>query len=60
MLNKFLKRIKCQKGMSGVLVALLLVMVGVGLVAGISKFMDDNKNNIMLEAQGSIDNALGK
>jgi len=58
-MKNLFKRIKSQKGMSGVLVALLLVMVGVGLVAGVKTFMDDNKNDIQNAAQNSIDTAMG-
>jgi len=57
-MKNLFKRLKSQKGMSGVLVALLLVMVGVGLVAGVKTFMDTNKNAIQVEAQKSIDNAM--
>ena len=57
-MKNLFKRLKSQKGMSGVLVALLLVMVGVGLVAGVKTFMDTNKNTIQLEAQNSIDKAM--
>ena len=59
-MKNLFKRLKLQKGMSGVLVALLLVVVGVGLVAGIKTFMDANKNTIQTAAQNSIDTALGQ
>jgi len=58
MLKKLFKRSKSQKGMSGVLVALLLVVIGVGLVAGINSFLTTNKTNIQLKAQSAITNAL--
>ena len=58
MIKAFLKRVKSQAGMSGVLVSLLLVMVGVGLVAGVQTFMDDNKATIEKAAQDSIDAVL--
>ena len=58
MLKKFINRIKSQKGMSGVLVALLLVMVGVGLVAGIQTFMEGAKTDIQNEANSTIDSVL--
>ena len=58
MLKKLFKRSKSQKGMSGVLVALLLVVIGVGLVAGINSFLTTNMTNIQQEAQDSINNAL--
>lgn len=58
MLKKVLKRIKSEKGLSGVLVALMLVMVGVGLVAGINSFMEDSKDTIINDANTSIQGAL--
>ena len=58
MLKMFFRRVKSQKGMSGVLVALLLVMVGVGLVAGIQTWMDGQKNTIQLAANNSITTAI--
>lgn len=59
-MKKIFKRLKSQKGMSGVLVALLLVVVGVGLVAGVQTFMDDAKTEIMNEANESIGTAVGR
>lgn len=56
--RSFLKRVKSQKGMSGVLVALLLVIVGVGLVAGINTFMKDASTTIQNEANTSINSAI--
>lgn len=44
--------------MSGVLVALLLVIVGVGLVAGINTFMKDASTTIQNEANTSINSAI--
>ncbi|MDK9693749.1 MAG: hypothetical protein OEL19_05845 [Sulfurimonas sp.] len=58
MFRSFLKRVKSQKGMSGVLVALLLVIVGVGLVAGINTFMKDASTTIQNEANTSINSAI--
>jgi len=55
MLKAFFKRIKSQKGMSGVLVALLLVIVGVGLVAGINTYMTSAKDNIMDAADKKLE-----
>lgn len=46
MLKNVWNRIKSQQGMSGVLVALLLVIVGVGLVAGVKTYMDTKKTAI--------------
>lgn len=58
MFKKIVNRIKSQKGMSGVLVTLLLVIVGVGLVAGVSTFMTDAKNTLITDANTSITNAI--
>ena len=59
-MKNLFKRLKSQKGMSGVLIALLLVMVGVGLVAGVKTFMDTNKDAIELKAQAEIDSVLAE
>lgn len=40
--------------MSGVLVALLLVIVGVGLVAGVQTFMTDAKDQLIQDANNTI------
>ena len=58
MIKAFLKRLKSQKGMSGVLVALLLVIVGVGLIAGIATYMNNASNNIQNSADTAITNAI--
>ena len=58
MLKKLFKRVKSQKGMSGVLVALLLVVIGVGLVAGLNTWIDGKKNLITNQANTHITNAL--
>lgn len=58
MFKSFTKRVKSQKGMSGVLVALLLVIVGVGLVAGVNTFMTGASTTIQNEANTSINNAI--
>ena len=55
MLKKLFGRIKSQKGMSGVLVALLLVVAGVGLVAGVNTYLGSAKTKILDQA----DTALG-
>jgi Flp pilus assembly pilin Flp len=60
MFKALLKRIKSQKGMSGVLVALLLVVVGVGLVAGVNTFLTGAKNDVQKEANSTIQKAMGK
>ena len=58
MIKNLFKRIKSQKGMSGVLVALLLVIVGVGLVAGVNTFMKGASTTIQTDANTSINNAI--
>ena len=58
MIKAFLKRLKSQKGMSGVLVALLLVIVGVGLIAGIATYMNNASNNIQSSADNAINSAI--
>ena len=57
-MRNLFKRLKSQKGMSGVLVALLLVIVGVGLVAGINKFLGDEKTKIQDAASIAIDKVV--
>jgi len=57
MLKSLFKRIKSQKGMSGVLVALLLVIVGVGLVAGVQTYMQNASSTIQSSANTAITNA---
>jgi len=58
MLKKLFGRVKSQKGMSGVLVAMLLVVVGVGLVAGVSSFMKDSKDKLLSEAVANMNSEL--
>jgi len=58
MIKNFLKRVKAQKGMSGVLVALLLVIVGVGLVAGINTFLKTEVDNIQSSATNAVSDAI--
>jgi len=54
MIKNLFKRIKSQKGMSGVLVALLLVIVGVGLVAGVNIFMTGAQKTLIKDANDTI------
>jgi Flp pilus assembly pilin Flp len=54
MIKNLFKRIKSQKGMSGVLVALLLVIVGVGLVAGVNTFMKGAQKTLISDANSTI------
>ena len=56
-MNKFFKRIKSQKGISGVLVALLLVVIGVGLVAGLNVYMDDAKGQMLDKSDAALEKA---
>ena len=58
MVKAFLKRLKSQKGMSGVLIALLLVFVGVGLVVGLSTYMDTAKKSITDKTDKKLEDAL--
>lgn len=53
-MQKFFKRIKSTKGINGVIVALLLILVGVGAVAGLNTFMTDSKNTIVTDVNSSI------
>ncbi len=57
-MKSLFKRLKSQKGMSGVLVALLLVIVGVGLVAGVNTYMKGASNNIQKAASTAVDAAI--
>jgi len=57
MIKNLFKRLKSQKGMSGVLVALLLVIVGVGLVAGVQTYMQGASGDIQTAADTAITNA---
>lgn len=56
-MKNFFKRLKSQKGLSGVMVALLLVVIGVGLVAGINVYLTAKKNDIQNAANNSFTNA---
>ena len=58
MMRNLFKRLKSQKGMSGVLVALLLVIVGVGLVAGVNTYMKNASNNIQNAADTAVTSAI--
>ena len=57
-MNNFLKRIKDKKGMRGVLVALLLVIVGVGLVGGVNIYMQNASQTIQAGADTAINQAI--
>lgn len=57
-MRDFFKRVKSQKGLSGVLVAMLLVVVGVGIVALFSTFITGKAGEIQTSAGTQIDTAL--
>ncbi|MBD3823594.1 MAG: hypothetical protein IE916_03700 [Epsilonproteobacteria bacterium] len=54
MVKGFLNRLKSNRGMSGVLVALLLVIVGVGLIAGLNTYMQGASTTIQTSANTAI------
>ncbi len=58
-MKKFLSRLKSTKGINGVIVALLLILVGVGAVAGIKTFMDTQKDTIQTNVEGQIGTMTG-
>jgi hypothetical protein len=53
-MKKFLSRVKSTKGVNGVIVALLLILVGVGAVAGIKTFMDNSKDTVITSTNAKI------
>lgn len=57
-MKKALRRLKSDKGMSGILVALLLVIVGVGLVAGVNTFMTTQSSTVQTSAETAITDAV--
>lgn len=58
MFKNIIKNLKSQKGMSGVLVAVLLVVVGVGLVAGVKTYMESAQTKVETAGNTAIDNAV--
>jgi len=50
----FLKRLLGQEGINGVIVALLLILIGVGAIMGISAFMDDAKDRVIADTNTSV------
>ncbi len=58
MFKTIIKNLKSQKGMSGVLVAVLLVVVGVGLVAGVKTYMTNAQKTVETAGNTAIDNAV--
>jgi hypothetical protein len=57
-LRLFKKRLKSQEGMSGIIIALLLVIVGVGLIVGVNTFMQDKTSDVQDAADTAIENAI--
>ncbi len=58
MLDFLERRLKNEKGaVDKILVTLLLVIIGVGAVVGLGKWMTDNVTDIKTDAQTQIDNA---
>ena len=58
MFKTIIKNLKSQKGMSGVLVAVLLVVVGVGLVGGVKLYMQSAQAKVETAGNTAIDNAV--
>jgi len=54
----FIKRVLGQKGISGVIVALLLILIGVIGVMGINSFISSNKDTLISTSDAAISNAL--
>jgi Tfp pilus assembly protein PilV len=57
MFKTIIKNLKSQKGMSGVLVAVLLVVVGVGLVAGVKTYMEGAQTKVETAGDAAITKA---
>lgn len=57
MFKTIMKNFKSQKGMSGVLVAVLLVVVGVGLVAGVKTYMEGAQDTVEAAGDAAITKA---
>jgi len=56
---KALKRILGQEGINGVIVALLLILIGVGALMGISTWLNDQSTAIQGDANTSIKTITG-
>ena len=56
--SRLKRRIKSQRGLSGVIVALLLVLIGVALVAGIGTWLSGHKTAIQQKADTEINNTI--
>jgi len=57
---KALKRILGQEGINGVIVALLLILIGVGAIMGISTWMSDTSDNVIADANTSINTIIAE
>jgi Tfp pilus assembly protein PilV len=57
-MRHFFKKLLSQKGMSGVLVALLLVFVGVALVATTAVFMNETTTSVQNEVALQINSTI--
>lgn len=53
-MSRFFKRVKSTKGVNGVIVALLLILVGVGAIAGIKTFLDDSSATVISDVNSTI------
>jgi len=51
---KAFKRILGQEGINGVIVALLLILIGVGALMGISTWLNDTSNTVIQDANNTI------
>ena len=59
-MKKAFKRLRSQQGMSGILVTLLLVIVGVGLVAGVNAYMQGASTDVQTAADTAIAKAISE
>ena len=59
-MSKFLKKLLGEQGISGAIVALLLVLVGVAVVFGIKGYLDTSKNTIQNSITNEITNVTGE
>lgn len=57
---EFFKRVKSQKGISGVVVALLLVLVGVVAVVGIQSFLNTQKDTVTEATTDSVNQIVAE
>lgn len=56
MLDFLKRRLKSEKGaMDSILVTLLLVIIGIGAVVGLSTWMNESKDNLIGDANTSLE-----